>query len=511
MNCTICEMKCTIKEGGTGACGMYTRTGADIRERYPGRYLAAVDTAIESMPMVHYHPRGKFLQVCTVGCNFKCLGCVSEILTDHFSAIEGAFQEMTPDQVIEKAISQSCIGVMFCFNEPTVSYFTFRRLAEMAKGKGLLVGCSTNGYQTETALEGLIPFLDFVNVGLKGFSKEAYRACGVADVAPIRRNLKRLHDCGIHIEVSVIYRKNYETEVLKTAEWIASLSREIPFQVMRFIPFGDATVTMEPSVREAEAVCRQLRKQLPYVYLFNTPGTEYLHSHCPDCGALLMERGFFGPMCSNLFRYVPEGRCTCGFQLPIRGKIHDSQVNETGYFGGYRTINALNMIRSILGVIGVTDKNCIDAVILRALKEDLIKELYHRLNGVDSYFDTVDYFASLTGREARAVAFRRHVQTRLARLEGEHNHKPKPSVYCCLGHPRIAMFEEKMESRHIDLAGGRLTNRLIERENRPGIAISDTQFCRMAPEIIIITSAAAWPCERLYRLLPGKQSGCSRG
>jgi len=495
MKCTICEMKCDIKDGGIGECGMYARIGSDIRERYPDRYLAAVDTAIECMPMVHYHPRGKFLQICTVGCNFKCNGCVSEILTNHLSAIEGAFQEMTPEQVIRKALAEACIGVMFCFNEPTVSYFTFRRLAQMARENGLLVGCSTNGYLTESALDGLIPFLDFVNVGLKGASAEAYRSCGIKTIAPIWRNLALLYNQGVYIEVSAIYRKHGEAEISRAAEFVASLSKDIPFQVMRFIPFGEATIDMEPSIREAESVCRQLRKQLRYVYLFNSPGTDYLNSRCPDCGKKIMERGFFGPMSSNLFRYMPEGRCSCGFQLPIQGKIHDTRVRETGYFGGYRTINALNMIRSILAVIGVTDKNRIDAVIVQVLKEDFIKELYDRLNRIDSYFDIVDYLATLTGRESRAVTFRQYVGSRVAQIEYKVKGLEKPPVYASLGHPLIAVFEEKMESRLIGTAGGRLTNRRIKRKSRPGISISKEQFCRMAPEIIVISGAAAWPVE----------------
>lgn len=495
MKCNICEINCDIEDGGIGGCGMYTRTGEDIRELYPGRYLAAVDTAIESMPMLHYHPRGVFLQVCTVGCNFKCKGCVSEILTDHISAIEGAFQQMTPDEVIRKAISEKCIGVMFCFNEPTVSYFTFQQLARMAREKGLLVGCSTNGYMTQSAMEGIIPFLDFVNIGIKGSSEKAYHACGVADTKPIWRNLALLHQHGVYIEVSAIYRKNGDSEIKEVARFVASLSNEIPFQVMRFIPFGDATIDMEPSVKEAEAVCEELKKQLRYVYLFNTPGTEYLNSFCPDCGAKIMERGFFGPMCSNLFNHMPQGLCQCGFQLPIKGKIHDTQVRETGYFGGYRTINAMNMIRSILGVIGVTDKARVDTVMIQVIKKDFIKELYGRLNRIDSYFDTVDYFAALTGQEKRGKAFREYVGSIVNMIKEKLREREKPEVYCSLGHPLIAMFEEKMESFLIGSAGGRLSNRLIDRESRPGITISKEQFCRMAPEIIIIADGTAWPTE----------------
>lgn len=495
MKCAICEMECDLTEGGVGARGMYVGAGNDIRERYPDRYLAAVDTAIECMPMVHYHPRGKFLQVCTVGCNFNCEGCVSEVLTDHIHAIEGAFQEMSAARVVRIARERDCLGVMFCFNEPTVSYFTFRRLAILARKNNLLVGCSTNAYMTEPALFGLMPFLDFVNIGLKGASQSSYAACGVERLAPIWRNLTELYRHGVHVEVSAIYRKGGEPEIEKIAEFIASLSRDIPLQVMRFIPFGDASTDLEPSVRESEAVCRQLRRQLRYVYLFNSPGTEDLNSCCPECGTKIMERGFFGPMASNLFRYLPHGRCRCGFELPLKGPIHEGDVRDRGYFGGYRTINALKMIRALLGILGVTDKAGIDAVLLKVLRDDFIKELYDRLNRIDAYLDTVDYFAALTGRQNRAETFRHFVESRVNRIVAAIGKNEKPLVYSCLGHPLIAVFEEKMEARLVETAGGRLANRLLDRESRPGIKLSKEQFCRMAPEIIIVSDAAAWPVQ----------------
>jgi hypothetical protein len=384
---------------------------------------------------------------------------------------------------------------MFCFNEPTVSYFTFKTLAQMAQKKGLLVGCSTNGYMTQPALEGLMPYLDFVNLGLKGMSQEAYRNCGISNLAPIWRNLTQLFHRGVHIEISAIFRKHGEKEIQALAAFVATLSKEIPFQVMRFIPFKEAGIDMEPSVKEAEAVCQQLRQTLAYVYLFNTPGTEDLNTYCPDCGATLMARGFFGPMCSNLYDYVPQGRCNCGFQLPIRGKIHDTPTRETGYFGGYKTINALNMIRSLLGILGETDKACVDAVMLKVIQEDFIKGLYERLNRIDSYLDTMDYFAALTGHQKQGKLFREYIESRVAQIQEKIKGVTRPAVYCSLGHPLIAMFEEKMESLLVETAGGRLTNRSIERESRPGITITPGQFCRMAPEIIIISDGTAWPVQ----------------
>ena len=494
MKCNICEHRCEIHFQGTGRCGMYTADDNGIRERFPDRYLAAVDTAVEAMPMVHYHPRGTFLQVCTVGCNFICPGCVSGVLTDHIGAVRGQFQEMTPDQILDRAQETGCIGVMFCFNEPTVSFFTFRRLAAMARERGLLAGCATNGYMTEWALSELILYLDFVNVGIKGTAPSVCQACGIRDAAPIFRNIKTLFQNGIHLEISAVFRKGQENEVEETAGFISSLSPDIPFQVMRFLPFGKTDANDEPSVREAEALCIRLGRQLHHVFLFNTPGTDWLNSVCPDCGAAIMERGFFGPMCSNLHQYQPEGQCRCGYRLPLKGKIHEeTRPRTSGYFGGYRTVNAMSMIRAILGVLGVRDKGTVDAVMADAIRTDLIKDLYQRLNAITAYFDTVDAFASLTGTQDKAALFREYVGSRLAAVREGVAGAEGPRVYYSLGHPLIAMFAEKMESSLAKEAGALLTNQWLPRDGRPGIMISKEDFMGMAPEIIVVSDGIAWP------------------
>ena len=495
MECNICEMNCRMEEGAFGECGMYYRKGFTILERFPDRYLAAVESAIESMPMVHYNPGGKFLQVCTVGCNFKCKGCVSEMLTDHFFAIEGAFQEMLPEDIIRKALTENCLGIMFCFNEPTVSYFSFLKLAKKAKEKGLLVGFSTNGYMTRQALEGLVPFTDFVNLGLKGASEKSYGPCGVDDIAPVWRNLQILHEKGVYLEVSIVFRKNEEAEVIKAADFVAGLSKGIPLQVMRFIPFGEASAEMEPGVRESERLCIQLREKLEHVYLFNSPGTDLLNSTCPRCGSKIMERGFFGPMASNLFRYQPEARCGCGYQFPVKGNIHESDVSHEGYFGGYKTINALNMIRAILELLGITDRSEVDDVIRRVIREEYIRNLYEKLNSIEAYLDTVDYFASITGCEEKARQYREYTGSRIDLIKSRIEAAEKTSVYCSLSHPLISVFDDKMEACLVETAGGTLANRSIAKDKKPGIPITPEQFREMAPEIILISGFDAWPVD----------------
>lgn len=95
MKCTYCEIGCTIQEkatgqeGATGACRMYECHQGKIVERFPDQYLTIFPISIETMPMLHFFPRGKFLQLSTVGCNFHCTGCISEVIVLEYPVNRG--------------------------------------------------------------------------------------------------------------------------------------------------------------------------------------------------------------------------------------------------------------------------------------------------------------------------------------------------------------------------------------------------------------------------------------
>jgi hypothetical protein len=127
MECAICENRCRIAKNGTGICGTYTNRDDRIAEKYPDGYLVVVPSEIESMPMLRYHPGGKFLQICTIGCNFRCSGCVSWILTESPGSIEGALHGMSPEEVVDRALGEGCAGPHFRVgrfrgNSPPVRY-----------------------------------------------------------------------------------------------------------------------------------------------------------------------------------------------------------------------------------------------------------------------------------------------------------------------------------------------------------------------------------------------------
>lgn len=79
MQCNICEIGCEIGEYNMGRCGTYICAGDSIVQ-YPGMgYLGAYPISVEAIPVLHYYPSGKFLQIFSTGCNFQCSGCMSRL------------------------------------------------------------------------------------------------------------------------------------------------------------------------------------------------------------------------------------------------------------------------------------------------------------------------------------------------------------------------------------------------------------------------------------------------
>ena len=338
MKCTVCERSCMIPEGRSGACGLYLNQGNEIVERYPDRYLITTPISIETMPVLHFHPGGKFLQVSTAGCNFSCSGCISTVIAKEMKPDSQALRYLEPDEVVAIARKQECLGITFLINDPLASFFTFTRLARAAKKAGLLVGCSSNTYFTEQSLAALIPFLDFINIGIKGLSDESYRRCGASSATPVLRNLKTLYDSGVHVEVSCILERDNKAEVLQLARIIGSISPDIPLQLMRFIPFEDADPDREISIQEAEDFLLEVKNYIPYVYLFNSPGTGYLNTACSQCSSVLYRRDFYGPMGAKLknLREIHEagGVCPhCGQVSPIGKGVPADPYQEGGFQG----------------------------------------------------------------------------------------------------------------------------------------------------------------------------------
>ena len=97
---------------------MYTNNNGRLVERFPNNYSTLFPISIETMPTLHFYPNHKFLQVSSIGCNFSCNGCISEILATGTETISATLKTIPPEQVIKKAVKENCRGIAFCINDP---------------------------------------------------------------------------------------------------------------------------------------------------------------------------------------------------------------------------------------------------------------------------------------------------------------------------------------------------------------------------------------------------------
>lgn len=129
------------------------------------------------------------------------------------------------------------IGVAFTYNEPLVGWEYVRDTARLVREYGMENVLVTNGTASLWVLEELLPWMDAMNIDLKGFREDYYRKLG-GDLETVKRFITRASS-GCHVELTTLIvpgENDGEDEMEEEARWIADLSREIPLHVTRFFP-----------------------------------------------------------------------------------------------------------------------------------------------------------------------------------------------------------------------------------------------------------------------------------
>lgn len=491
MKCNICEFRCDIQESKSGLCKMYENKKGHIIERFKNTYLFINPISIETQPMLHFFPNHKFLQLGSVGCNFKCEGCVSNVFVKHADVFGGAFKIIKAEDIIQKALNENCKGIVFGINEPTMQYFSLLELAKNAKKNNLLFGISTNLYYTKEALLELIKYLDFVNVGLKGYTKDTYKKfCKALDSKPVFRNIVYLFKNNVYFEVSIPHIKGNEAELTSVARFLSKLSRQIPLQVMRFIPFDKASAELEPSISESEKLVEELNWYLDYVYLFNSPGTKYLHT---TLDRFSIKRCFYGPMGAHIISKI-------GKPVHIVGSICKKDFEENGFFGGYRLTRAIEMVIGILNALGVKDKKTMTFVIGTILKDKNFLAFFHETQDgkntdLESYFDIVNLLAELSNTDpTRLITFYSEILESIKQKRKKIQKKLKS--YYIMGTPIFALNTYRFENKLARFVGLK-TIKLIK-EGKPGVNISHQKLIKYNPDIVFISGFISCKEEDFY-------------
>jgi len=228
---------------------------------------------IEKKPLNRFHPGTDILSIGSVGCNLKCPFCQNhsiarvkpeEIHTYHASS----------DEIIAKAVAlknEGSIGIAYTYNEPTIWYEFVYETAKKAKEKGLMNVLVTNGYISQEPLKQILPYIDAMNIDLKAFSDQFYNELVKGGLEEVKETIER-STAHCHVEVTTLIIPGWNESVEEMdgmAQWLASLSKDIPLHLSRYFPnyeLDDKPPTSLDSLMELKRIAN---RHLNYVYLGN--------------------------------------------------------------------------------------------------------------------------------------------------------------------------------------------------------------------------------------------------
>ena len=311
--CTLCPQACRLDEGESGRCRGRVARGENLYTLNYGRVSALALDPIEKKPLYHFHPGSLILSVGTVGCNLRCQFCQNWRIAQD----EAETELISPEKLVALAAGAKAkgnIGLAYTYSEPLVWFEYILDTARLARKQGLKNVLVTNGYLNPEPLEELLPYLDGVNLDLKGPDTFYQKHCG-GRLAPVMKTAEKLVG-RVHLEVTslLIPGENDGPDAIKDlVAFLADLDRKIPLHFSRYFPQYRLDLPPTP-LATLEQACRVAREKLAYVYVGNVADPKYSATYCPRCGAVLVERSVYRVQLEG----INNGHCAmCGEEVDI--------------------------------------------------------------------------------------------------------------------------------------------------------------------------------------------------
>lgn len=292
VQCRLCPKICTIKEGKAGFCRVRQNREGTLYATNYGKISSYGFDPIEKKPLYHFYPGSYILSLGTVGCNLRCGFCQNWKIA-HGNPVT---EDFSPVRVLETARKRTGrgslnVGVAYTYSEPFMWYEFVWDTARLIKEAGLKNVLVTNGYVSETPLRQILPYIDAMNVDVKGFTDEYYRRNCVGHLEPVMRTVEiARRECHVELTTLLVTGLNDSSaEIEQLVDWIASLDPDIPMHFSRYSPNYQMSLPPTPlaSLEQAREIAQ---KKLTYVYIGNAPELDAGGTRCPRCGRTVLER-----------------------------------------------------------------------------------------------------------------------------------------------------------------------------------------------------------------------------
>ncbi|MFA5498002.1 MAG: AmmeMemoRadiSam system radical SAM enzyme [Candidatus Cloacimonadia bacterium] len=307
--CLLCPHSCNIKEGDVGICRVRrNEQGLLYVTNYAKTVTINIDP-IEKKPLYHFYPNSSILSLGSNSCNLSCDFCQNYTI----SQMESETIVITPEQLLKLCRQKNIDSVAYTYTEPITWYEYVLESAKLLKENGIKTVLISNGYINEKPLLHLLPYIDAMNIDLKGMSDTFYQNLCKGTLQPVLESIK-IAAANCHLEVTnlLIPKQNDSIDDLnKLTDFIADVNKDIPVHFSRYYPQyqRDTEPTSYTTLQTAYEIAK---RKLSYVYLGNILTETETNTYCPNCNTLLIERNSFN---AHIFNLKGNKCANCSHQI----------------------------------------------------------------------------------------------------------------------------------------------------------------------------------------------------
>lgn len=267
--CETCMHHCRLEPGQSGICrARKNENGHIICENY-GQITSMSLDPIEKKPLRMFYPGSRILSVGSYGCNLRCPFCQNhEISMADSVKAETVF--FSPQALLDKALKYRAagnIGLAFTYNEPLIGWEYVRDTAKLTVKAGMKNVLVTNGTASLHILDELLPYIDAMNIDLKGFREDYYQKLGGSLKTVQEFIVRASEECHVELTTLIVPGENDDAEQMEEeAAWIASIGKDIPLHVTRFFPRYQMMDREASDVKKVYELAGTARKYLEHVF-----------------------------------------------------------------------------------------------------------------------------------------------------------------------------------------------------------------------------------------------------
>lgn len=234
IHCVLCPHHCKLKDGQIGRCGVRKVIEGKLYSINYGKISAINIDPIEKKPIIGWMPGSEILSFGSFGCNLHCQFC-----QNHDISMGKPYTiEMTPKEIIKKAIDNGLPSIAYTYNEPTIFYEMMFDTARLAHEYGLKNVMVTNGFIEEDPLLNILDYLDAINIDLKTYRDDIYKRLGGSTINRILRTIE-IASAKCHVEISLLIVPGISDDIDEMEGLFKKLSKinqDLILHISRYFP-----------------------------------------------------------------------------------------------------------------------------------------------------------------------------------------------------------------------------------------------------------------------------------